>query len=182
MVGLLLSNKTCRSPDGSTKVTVMLSGSLCAEISTSPPTAMTAWTACPIAGGEPRLVDLTPALWHAANDKHESQGGLFRTRRVTDPAGPWVEVRDQDIVVTMAGTSLRVVYRKPQRGSQLVPSLDYFQDQQRGPRAEFLARALEAANKKACELGRCVTPQKEGPGRQCQRRHRARRQDSCRAN
>jgi hypothetical protein len=51
-----------------------------------------------------------------------------------------VEARDQDIVVTMPGTSLRVVYRKPHRGSQLVARLDYFQDQQKGPvkRAEFI--------------------------------------------
>ena len=39
-----------------------------------------------------------------------------------------IEVRDQDIVVTMPGTSLRVVYRKPHRGSQLVARLDYFQE------------------------------------------------------
>jgi hypothetical protein len=67
----------------------------------------------------------------------------------------YVEARANDIVVTMPGTSLRVVYRKPHRGSQLVPRLDYFQDQQKGPitRAEFLTRALEAANKKARELG-----------------------------
>ena len=62
-----------------------------------------------------------------------------------------IEVRDQDIVVTMPSTNLRVVYRKPHRGSQL----DYFQDQQKGPitRAEFLTRALKAANDKARELG-----------------------------
>jgi len=66
-----------------------------------------------------------------------------------------VELRDQDIVVTMPGTGLRVVYRKPHRGSKLVARLDYFQDQQKGPiaRAEFLARALKAANDKARELG-----------------------------
>jgi hypothetical protein len=66
-----------------------------------------------------------------------------------------IEIGAQDIVVTMPGTSLRVVYRKPHRGSQLVARLDYFQDQQKGPitRAEFLARALEAANEKARELG-----------------------------
>ena len=65
-----------------------------------------------------------------------------------------VEVRDQDIVITMPGTSLRVVYRKPHRGSQLVARLDYFQDQQKGPitRAEFLAKALKLANQKAREL------------------------------
>jgi hypothetical protein len=55
----------------------------------------------------------------------------------------------------MPGTSLRVVYRKPHRGSQLVARLDYFQDQQKGPitRAEFLTRSLKAANDKARELG-----------------------------
>ena len=66
-----------------------------------------------------------------------------------------IKVRDQDIVVTMPGTSLRVVYRKPRSGSQLVARLDYFQHQQKGPitRAAFLARALKAANDKARELG-----------------------------
>ena len=66
-----------------------------------------------------------------------------------------IEVRVQDIVVTMPGTTLRVVYRRPHRGSQLLARLDYFQDQQRGPitRAEFLTRALKAANDKARELG-----------------------------
>ena len=66
-----------------------------------------------------------------------------------------IEVRNQDIVVTMPGTSLRVVYRKPHRGSQLVARLDYFRDQQKGPitRAEFIAKALKLANAKARELG-----------------------------
>ena len=66
-----------------------------------------------------------------------------------------IEVRAHDIVVTMPGTSLRVVYRRPHRGSQLVARLDYFQDQQKGPitRAEFLTRALKVANDKARELG-----------------------------
>ena len=37
-----------------------------------------------------------------------------------------VEVRDQDIIVTMPETSFRVVYRKPNhRGAQLVARLDY---------------------------------------------------------
>jgi hypothetical protein len=60
---------------------------------------------------------------------------------MTDNCDLCVEVRDQDLVVTMPGTSLRVVYRKPRWGSQLVARLDYFQDQQKGPitRAEFLA-------------------------------------------
>ncbi len=66
-----------------------------------------------------------------------------------------VEARDRDIIVTMPGTSFRVVYRKPHRGSQLVARLDYFQDQQKGPitRAEFIAKALKLATDKARELG-----------------------------
>jgi len=66
-----------------------------------------------------------------------------------------VEVRDQDIIVTMPETSFRVVYRKPNRGSQLVTKLDYFQHDQKGPitRAQFLARALKLATAKARELG-----------------------------
>jgi hypothetical protein len=66
-----------------------------------------------------------------------------------------IEVREQDIVVTMPGTNLRMLYRKPHRGSRLVGRLDYFQDEQKGPitRAEFLTRTLKAANDKARELG-----------------------------
>jgi hypothetical protein len=65
-----------------------------------------------------------------------------------------VQARANDIVVTMPGTSLRVAYRKPHRGSQLVARLDYFQDQQKGPitRAEFLTLASKAASDKAREL------------------------------
>jgi len=37
---------------------------------------------------------------------------------MTDNSDLCVEVRDQDIIVTMPGTSLRVVYRKPHRGSE----------------------------------------------------------------
>ena len=46
---------------------------------------------------------------------------------MTDNRDLRVEVRHQDIVVTMPGTSLRVVYRKPHRGSQnlRVGNLDY---------------------------------------------------------
>jgi hypothetical protein len=73
---------------------------------------------------------------------------------MTDQDDLKVEVRAGDIVVTMPGTSFRVVYRKP-RGPQLVARLDYLQDQQKGPisRVEFLARAWKAANDKARELG-----------------------------
>ena len=39
---------------------------------------------------------------------------------MTDNRDLCVEVRHQDIVVTMPDTSFRVVYRKPHRGPQLV--------------------------------------------------------------
>ena len=70
-------------------------------------------------------------------------------------SGIQLEVRAGDIVATMPGTSFRVVYRKPNRGPQLVARLDYFQDQQRGPitRAAFIVLALKAASEKARELG-----------------------------
>jgi len=92
--------------------------------------------------------------WKAAGHKARALGWIvcIEGNRMQDLH---IKVRDQDIVVTMPGTSLRVVYRKPHRGSQLVARLDYFQDQQKGPitRAEFLDRALKAANGKARELG-----------------------------
>jgi len=61
-----------------------------------------------------------------------------------------VEIRDQDIAVTMPGTSLRVVYRKP-HGSQLAQGSTIFKVSRRG--AEFMAKALKLANDKARELG-----------------------------
>ena len=66
-----------------------------------------------------------------------------------------VELRDQDLLVTMPGTTLRVVYRKPNRGTQLLPKLNYFQAEQKGPitRLQFLVRALKLANVRARELG-----------------------------
>jgi hypothetical protein len=66
-----------------------------------------------------------------------------------------IEARDRDIIVTMPGTSFRVVYRKPDRGPRLVARLDYFQYEQKGPitRTQFLARARKLANDKARELG-----------------------------
>jgi hypothetical protein len=65
-----------------------------------------------------------------------------------------VELRDQDLLVTMPGTSLRVVYRKPSR-DRLVPRIDYFQREQDGPitRLQFLVRARKIADDKARELG-----------------------------
>ena len=67
---------------------------------------------------------------------------------MTNPADLHVEARDRDIIVTMPGTNLRVVYRKPDRAPQLVARLDYLQNQQ-----EFLTLAWKLANDKARELG-----------------------------
>jgi hypothetical protein len=74
---------------------------------------------------------------------------------MTNPADLHVEARERDINVTMPGTNLRVVYRKPDRAPQLVARLDYFQNQQEGPitREEFLTLAWKLANDKARELG-----------------------------
>ena len=66
-----------------------------------------------------------------------------------------IEVKGDELVVTMAGSTFRAVYRKPNRGAQLVPKLNYFQDEQKGPitRAEFMALARTLADAKARELG-----------------------------
>jgi hypothetical protein len=74
---------------------------------------------------------------------------------MTDTYDLHVEARRDDIIVTMPGTTYRVVYLKRHREPKLVAKLNYFQDEQKGPitRADFLARALNAANDKARELG-----------------------------
>jgi hypothetical protein len=66
-----------------------------------------------------------------------------------------IDVKGDELVVTMPGSTFRVVYRKPNRGAQLVSKLNYFQDEQKGliTRAEFIALALRLANDKARELG-----------------------------
>jgi hypothetical protein len=40
-----------------------------------------------------------------------------------------------------SGSTFRAVYRQPNRGAQLVPKLDYFQDEQKGPIARRVYRA-----------------------------------------
>jgi hypothetical protein len=53
------------------------------------------------------------------------------------------------------GADLRSPERKPNRGTQLVARLDYFQHDQKGPitQAQFLALAWKLANDKAREQG-----------------------------
>jgi hypothetical protein len=69
--------------------------------------------------------------------------------------GLQVEVQGDDIIVTMQGTSFRVVYRKPHLDPGLVAKLDYFPEEQKGPitHAEFFAPAQKFAADKARELG-----------------------------
>lgn len=64
-----------------------------------------------------------------------------------------VEVEDDSIMVTLPGTSFRVIYRKPSQYRGLV-TFDFRGDKSTGiTLADFLARAWPVANHKARELG-----------------------------
>jgi hypothetical protein len=83
----------------------------------------------------------------AANDK--------ATELLLDRMPPLsVELRGQNILITMPGTSFRVVYPKPDRG-RLAATLIYSQNMRSAlfTRLQFLARARKLANEKARELG-----------------------------
>ena len=64
-----------------------------------------------------------------------------------------VEVEDDDIVVTLPGTTFRVIYRKPYEAPGLV-AFGVRDDEDAGiSQIDFLARAWRVANDKARELG-----------------------------
>jgi hypothetical protein len=64
-----------------------------------------------------------------------------------------VEVEDGSIIVTLPGTSFRVIYRKPSQYPGLL-AFDLRGDKDAGiTEAGFLARAWRVANDKARELG-----------------------------
>jgi hypothetical protein len=64
-----------------------------------------------------------------------------------------VEVEDDSIIVTLPGTTFRVIYRKPDEGSGLV-AFGVRGDEDAGvSQIDFLARAWRVANDKARELG-----------------------------
>jgi hypothetical protein len=66
---------------------------------------------------------------------------------------PRVEVEDDGIIVTLPGTSFRVIYKKPSQYPGLI-AFDLRGDKDAGmPMADFLARAWRVANDKARELG-----------------------------
>jgi hypothetical protein len=66
---------------------------------------------------------------------------------------PRVEVEDESIIVTLPGSTFRVIYRKPSHYPGLV-AFDLRGDKDAGiSEADFLARAWRIANDKARELG-----------------------------
>ena len=64
-------------------------------------------------------------------------------------------VRDDEIIVTLPGTTYTVAYYKPERSPQLLARFISDVDDKRVglTLSEFLARAWKAANSKARELG-----------------------------
>ena len=64
-----------------------------------------------------------------------------------------VEVKDDDIVITLPGTTFRVIYRKPDEAPGLV-AYGVRGDEDAGvSQIDFLACAWRVANDKAKELG-----------------------------
>jgi hypothetical protein len=66
-----------------------------------------------------------------------------------------IEVRDNEIIVTLPGSSYTVTYYKPANSPQLLAKRFHNKDDSRATmtQAEFLARAWKLANDKARELG-----------------------------
>ena len=65
------------------------------------------------------------------------------------------QVGDDEIIVTLPGTTYTVTYYKPDRSPQLLARLISDADDKRAPLklSEFLSEAWKAANSKARELG-----------------------------
>jgi hypothetical protein len=65
------------------------------------------------------------------------------------------QVRDDEIIVTLPGTTYTVTYYKPDRSPQLLARLISDKDDKRVALtlSEFLARAWQVANERARELG-----------------------------
>jgi hypothetical protein len=68
---------------------------------------------------------------------------------MADTIRPRVEVEDNTIIVSLPGTSFRVIYRKPSQYPGLV-AFDFRGDKRGGiSQADFMARAWRIANDKA---------------------------------
>jgi len=75
---------------------------------------------------------------------------------ITERDRLYVEVHGDEIVVTLSGTSYRVVYRKPSSGKPGLMATSRSGRWEQGTpitQAEFNARASKAADDKARELG-----------------------------
>jgi hypothetical protein len=74
---------------------------------------------------------------------------------MTDDHDLYVEVRADEIIVTMQATRFRVVYRKPGLDPGLAAKLHHFPEEQNDPipHTELFVLAGKLANDKARELG-----------------------------
>ena len=97
--------------------------------------------------------------WRVATDKARELGWI--EGKIPEPAALLlrgnlrIEVRDDEIVVTLPGTSYRAVYHKPADKPGLIATFRSGRWEQGTSmtRAEFHARAWKLANDKARELG-----------------------------
>jgi hypothetical protein len=78
---------------------------------------------------------------------------------------PEIQISERSGNIEIRDYAPMLVYRKPHRGSQLVPRLDYFQHQQKGPiaRAEFIDKALKLATERPANWGGLLDPRNGSP-------------------
>jgi hypothetical protein len=119
----------------------------------------------------PSLVDQPPEGKHwihagslfVVNSQQDCWSGMMTRRKLEDiehaieraAAVTLVEVRDDEIIVTMPGTSYAVTYCKPANSSQLLARRIAESDDKRTSMSlsEFLTLAWKLANDRARELG-----------------------------
>ena len=105
------------------------------------------------------LSDFLSRAWRVANDKARELGWI--EAKIPEPVALLhrdnlrIEVRDDEIVVTLPGTSYRAVYHKPADKPGLIATFRSGRSEQGTPmtQAEFHARAWKLASDKARELG-----------------------------
>jgi hypothetical protein len=97
--------------------------------------------------------------WRVANDKARELGWI--EAKIPEPVALLlrgnlrIEVRDDEIVVTLPGTSYRAIYHKPADKPGLIATSRFgrWEPGASMTQAEFHARAWKLANDKARELG-----------------------------
>ena len=93
----------------------------------------------------------------------ESEGGRQAFALASTKSGPSelrVEVLGDEVIIILPATSYGVIYYKPTRSTHLLVK-NFLSKFDRGPlmtQEEFLARAWQAANEKAHELGWIIDP------------------------